>query len=142
MSVWVGGLWSGSKVRPKELVCCVEQMYLQGSGGRRGGFGRFSGRRLRGGRSLGRRDIVGESAQGIDAATIRSVEGRADDAGSVAVLSWHDGCSGLEQCAVLVNDFADAAAEDDQIGPQIGLDAREVLVELVGPSLPAQPPAL
>src|SRR6187399_1021498 len=57
---------------------------------------------------------------------------RADDPGSVQVQRWNDGHRRDQPLAVLVHDFAHAAAEDEQVRREIELEARQVEVELLG----------
>ena len=68
---------------------------------------------------------------------------RADDPGRVAGTARHDRRRGSRAASRYLSiDLADAAAEDDQVRPEVELEPRQVLVELRAPSLPAQPAPL
>ena len=65
----------------------------------------------------------------------------ADDAGLVAQLGGDDRHRRLEEWQEAIGLLADSAAEDDQAGAEQDVDRPEVLVEVLGPRLPAQPAA-
>src|SRR5664280_1168991 len=71
---------------------------------------------------------------------VRADPGGADDAGRVAHHRRHERGPCLEELLVLRELPGEAAAEDDEVRPEIGLVVGQELVELTAPLLPAHLP--
>ncbi len=81
--------------------------------------------------------LRGRRQLSVFANSIGRVERGADDARGIAVLGDLDRRLALEQGAVLVDNLAHSAPEDDQLRPNVRLEPCQVFVELIGPRLPA-----
>src|SRR5664279_430243 len=74
------------------------------------------------------------------ASRVRADPGGADDAGRVAHRRRHERGPCLEEPLVLGELPGEAAAEDDEVRPEIGLVVGQELTELATPLLPAHLP--